>query len=111
MKRRIRDSKSYWSTSSKMTKPIELEKLEPRILLSGDGLLSNIAPPDPLLDGMQQPVQYAELLETNGQVDQPLSSPEQKINQELDTADALETDICKPRNKPYSPKAESFPPI
>ncbi|MHC4489907.1 MAG: LEPR-XLL domain-containing protein, partial [Planctomycetota bacterium] len=44
------------------------EQLEPRILLSGDGLLNIAAPEplrDPLLDGMQQVVQYAELLETN----------------------------------------------
>ncbi|MFC1604999.1 CARDB domain-containing protein [Planctomycetota bacterium] len=59
---------SFWSIKSNLIEsPVMFESLEPRILLSGDGLLSSIAPPDPLLDSMQQPVQNAELLETNEQ--------------------------------------------
>jgi hypothetical protein len=63
------------------------EQLEPRILLSGDGLLNIAAPEplrDPLLDGMQQVVQYAELLETNEQVEEQIPS------------DTLDTDIYPP---------------
>jgi len=75
-------------------KPPVLERLEPRILLSGDGLL-NIAPPDPLhdmlLDGTAQVVQYAELLETNEQ----LPTAGQEIHIELDSSDQPEADLCQ----------------
>jgi len=69
-----------------------LEKLEPRILLSGDSLLYAVAPDplqDTLLDSTQQVVQYAELLESNEKV-------EQETRQELDESDALETDFYQP---------------
>ena len=49
-----------------------MEQLEPRILLSGDGLLYPAA--DPLLADTQMVVQYAELLNTTEQVAQQLSA-------------------------------------
>ena len=67
-----------------------LEKLEPRILLSGDGLLS-AAMPDPLQD-TPQVVQYAELLET----DEQLPTAGQEIHQESDACDTPEADIPQP---------------
>jgi subtilisin-like proprotein convertase family protein len=60
-------------------------------LLSGDSLL-NIAPDplqDALIDTMPQIVQYAELLETSEQV-------EEKVSQELDPSDTLNTNIYQP---------------
>jgi len=74
---RIKKWKLYGSEDSALTKPTAFEVLEPRIMLSGDSLLNIAAPEplsDPLLDGTEQTVQYAELLETNEQVEQqPLS--------------------------------------
>ncbi|MBN2316291.1 MAG: LEPR-XLL domain-containing protein [Sedimentisphaerales bacterium] len=57
------------STESKTHRPPLLERLEPRILLSGDGLLSAVVP-DPFLDTMPQLAQHAKLLETIEQVEQ-----------------------------------------
>ena len=91
MFRRIKDRKLYSNTDSVPAKPPVLEKLEPRILLCGDGLL-NIAPPDPLLDNTQQVVQHVELLETEKQ----LPTAGQEIHQELDSSDQLGTDLCEP---------------
>ena len=54
---------------------IQLEQLEPRILLSADSLL-NINPDplqDTLLNNTQQEIQYAELLNTNEQVEEQIS--------------------------------------
>ncbi len=71
---------------------IHLEQLEPRILLSGDSLLNTIIPDqdqDTLPDGMQQVVQYAELLETQEQV-------EEQISQELAPSDTPNTDVYQP---------------
>ena len=71
-----------------------LERLEPRILLSGDGLLYDSAP-DPLLHSAQLVVQYAELLDANEQATrQP--SPKQGIHQRVDSSDQLETDLWQP---------------
>ncbi len=73
---------------SAYSRPTMFKTLEQRILLSGDSLL-NIAPDplqDALFDTMPQVVQYAELLETNEQV-------EEEINPELDSPDALNADI------------------
>ncbi len=70
------DERVSWEVDSTSSKPFTLlEQLEPRILLSGDGLL-NIAPDplDSLLDNMPQIVQYAELLETNEQAEQNVPS-------------------------------------
>ena len=54
---------------------ILFEQLEPRILLSADGLLNAILPDqDTLPDGMRQVVQYAELLETHEQVEEQVIS-------------------------------------
>lgn len=71
---------------------IQLEQLEPRILLSADGLLNSIVPEqdqDMSLDGMQDVIQYVELLETQEQV-------EEQINQELTSSDSTDTNICQP---------------
>ena len=88
----IKICKPHRDINSKTTNPIVLEKLEPRILLSGDSLLYAVAP-DPLqntlLDSTKQVVQYAELLESNEQV-------VQKTRQELDASDTLETDFYQP---------------
>jgi hypothetical protein len=54
---------------------IQLEQLEPRIMLSGDGLL-NIAPnphQDTILDNTSLTDQYAELLDTHEQVEEQIS--------------------------------------
>ena len=51
------------SANSKPTRPAELERLEPRILLSADGLLG-ITIPETLVDNTEQVIQY-ELLQTN----------------------------------------------
>ena len=88
--RRIRDHRSTKRGDSAPVKPPVLERLEPRILLSGDGLL-NIAPPDPFQD-TPQVVQYAELLETEEQL--PTSG--QEIHMELDSSDQPETDLWQP---------------
>ncbi|MBL7189126.1 MAG: cadherin-like domain-containing protein [Phycisphaerae bacterium] len=88
----IKDRRLFPSTDSEPVRPPVLERLEPRIMLSGDGLLS-IAPPDPfqdaLLNTMPQVVQYAELLETSEQV-------EEEVSQELDPSDTLNADIYQP---------------
>ena len=69
------DRKTTWNTDSSPTKPVTFEALEPRILLSGDSLLNIALDPlqDALLDTMPQVVQYAELLETNDQVEEEMS--------------------------------------
>ena len=66
--KRIKSRRSSLSTDSKSPKPMLLEKLEQRILLSGDGLLT-VAAPGPIQDSMQPMVQHAELLETNEQIE------------------------------------------
>jgi len=61
---------------------ILFEVLEPRILLSVDGLLNVILPDqdqDMSLDSTQQVVQYAELLETQEQVEEQVISYTSKI--------------------------------
>jgi len=98
----IKDQKLSSSTNSKPVRPILLEKLEPRILLSGDSLLSAAAPDslhDMLLDNTQQMVQYAELLDTDEQVEQQLPNAEQEIYREaaiytlhLDAQEPLDQD-------------------
>ena len=66
---------------------IQLEQLEPRIMLSADGLLNAIVPDQDLdmsLDGTQQVVQYAELLETQEQIEEQVIS------------DTSNNDNCRP---------------
>jgi len=70
---------------------IQLEQLEPRIMLSGDGLL-NIAPnpqQDTILDNTSLTDQYAELLDTHEQV-------EEQISLELTQPETTNTDVCQP---------------
>src|SRR4030066_916003 len=58
-------------------KPIIIESLEPRILLSADGLISPVIydnEPDLLLDDIGQAVQHAELLEMNAEQGQENAS-------------------------------------
>ena len=89
--RRITNRKRSFSPDSKPVVPPVLEKLEPRILLSGDGLL-HVAAPDPFqdthCDDTQQVVQYAELMETNERIEEQLSSAERKIYESLFTLPA-----------------------
>ncbi len=69
----------------------QLEQLEPRIMLSGDGLL-NIAPnphQDTILDNTSLTDQYAELLDTDEQVDE-------QISLELTQPDTTNTHVCQP---------------
>ncbi len=79
---------------SKATRPIVLEKLEPRILLSGDGLLNIATDPleDPLLDNKPLVVQNADLLDTNTQADEQVSS-------KLSDADIYEPILTLPLEK------------
>ncbi len=70
---------------------IHLEQLEPRIMLSGDSLL-NIAPnpqEDTIDDNTSLTDQYAELLDTQEQV-------EEQISQELAPSDRSNTDVYQP---------------
>lgn len=80
-----------WKVDSKPSRPTSLEILEPRILLSGDGLVNIV--PDPLQDALghstPQLVQHAELLETNEQV-------EQQMDAELDPSDRLDAEVPEP---------------
>ncbi|MHC4207524.1 MAG: DUF4347 domain-containing protein, partial [Planctomycetota bacterium] len=69
--RQTKDRKLSSSAVSTPVKPPLLEKLEPRILLSADSLLSAAAP-DPLADSTQQAVQYADQLETEQDILQPI---------------------------------------
>ena len=87
---RIKDRGTFPQAGSAPVKPAVLERLEPRILLSGDGLLS-IAPPDPFQD-TPQVVEYAELLEAEEQ----LSTTGTEIHVELDSSDQPEKDLCQP---------------
>ena len=90
--RRIKDWQQAVKTGSEPSMSILLEILEPRILLSADGLL-NVIPPDQgkdmSLDSSQEVVQYAELLDTNEQVDE-------QISLELAPSDSPNSDICQP---------------
>ena len=92
--RRIKGGKPSLVAGSTPVMPPVLERLEPRILLSGDGLLYNAAP-DPLLHITQPLVQYAELLAANEQAAQQ-PSPEQGIHQQADFFNQLDTDPWQP---------------
>ena len=63
--RLIKDGKLSWDTSSKKVTPLVLEGLEPRILLSGDPLVTTLADPfqNDSLDGQQQVVLHAGFLQ------------------------------------------------
>jgi len=89
--RRIKDWQQPWKAASEPGRPILLEILEPRILLSGDSLLNISSYPlqDNILDNTSQVVQYAELLDTNKQL-------EEQISQELAPSDTSNTDVCQP---------------
>ena len=89
----IRDLKSSSSADSKNLLPTFLEKLEPRILLSADGLLS-VATPDPLLDAIPRTVQHMDLLESSDQ--QKLSVAEQEINPQIRFSNPAEIDLIQP---------------
>ena len=70
---------------------IQLEQLEPRILLSGDSLLYIALDQheNTILSDAQQVVQYSELLNTPEQV-------EEQITQELATSDTPNTHVYQP---------------
>ncbi|MFC1635848.1 DUF4347 domain-containing protein, partial [Planctomycetota bacterium] len=86
----IKDRRSSSSTESKNSLPTFLEKLEPRILLSGDGLLSSAAP-DPLIDMTSPVVLHAELLEISEPIEQ-----QSLIDQDVSPSDMVETDFGEP---------------
>ena len=70
-----------------------LERLEPRILLSGHSLFNIVAPDysdDALLEDTQQIVEYTELQERKDQIEEQTSTAEQDIIQVLDASDILE---------------------
>jgi len=90
----IKDRRSSPSTESKGIYPTFLEKLEPRILLSGDGLLS-LAAPDPLIDTVSQVVLHAELLEVSEPIEQQ-SLIAQEIDQDVNPSRTVETDLLEP---------------
>ena len=83
---------------SELTGPPQLERLEPRILLSGDSL--RCGQPDPLHDTLlantHQVVQYAELLDTADQAGQQLPAERLELSQEPAPSDTLESDVCQP---------------
>ena len=86
--------KLKWRRSSKQSRPPLVEKLEPRILLSGDSLLTMVVS-DPLQDSMQQVVLYAELMDVNEQAGQQ-PSPGSKIHQQTDPSSRIELALCHP---------------
>jgi len=91
----IIDRKLTSNTNCKRSKPTLLEKLEPRILLSGDNLLHAAAPDlpqDALINSTPEAIQHVKLTETEEQ----LPTPEQETHRELDPSDTLETDIREP---------------
>ena len=74
---RIKGLKKSPDRDSITEKPIIIEPLEPRILLSADSLLSPVIydnEPDLLLDDIGQAVQHAELLEMNAEQGQENAS-------------------------------------
>ena len=90
--RRIKAWGRPWKAGSEPGRPTLLEILEPRILLSADGLLNAIIPDqgeDTLIDGIQEVVQYAELLDINDQV-------EEQIKLELAPSDTSNSDVYQP---------------
>ena len=83
-------------TISETTKLVVLEVLEPRIMLSGDGLFNAIIPDqgqDTLPDSRQEVVQYAELLDTHEEAEEQILVIEQLNGQELEPSDILETNL------------------
>ena len=90
----IKDRRSSSTTESKNSPPTFLEKLEPRILLSGDGLLSSVAP-DPLIDMASPIVLHVESLGISEPTEQQLP-----INWQIDLddrcSDRVETDLLEP---------------
>ena len=91
----IDEGNSSLSADSIPLRPVLLERLEPRILLSGDGLLVNAAASDSRVDNMPQVIQYAELLGTSEQVEQQ-SPTEQEIDQDARLACLDGTNLLQP---------------
>lgn len=97
---RFKDRRTSLSADSMPYQPTLIERLEPRILLSGDGLIS-MGVPDPLqsasLGDARQVVHYAEQLEV--EVSQQVGRQpnlEQEIYNEVDPSVSLETDVFQP---------------
>ena len=80
---------------SKSNSSTLVERLEPRILLSGDGVLYSAAH-DPLLENMQPIVQYAELLDTTEQVGRQFPAEGHELSTKLAPPHTLEADLCHP---------------
>ncbi|MBN2313515.1 MAG: choice-of-anchor D domain-containing protein [Sedimentisphaerales bacterium] len=89
-----KDRTSPPSANSKSPDPVFLEKLEPRILLSGDGLLCSAAL-DPLIDTRPNVVQHAELLETSEHFNTKPTGY-QEIYQEANPSHPDGTDLLQP---------------
>jgi len=84
--------------NSELAGPIVFEALEPRVLLSGDGLCSvavSALIPETHLESPLQEVQYAELLESCDEQD-VISVAEQATGEMLNTSDQLETNLYRP---------------
>ena len=80
--RYIKDCKPRLGRESESPSSMQLERLEPRVLLSADGLLIPGAP-DLLEDTTQPMVQHAELLEPSDQNERE-SAAERQSDQQLD---------------------------
>ena len=90
--RRIKDWHQPWKKDSEPSRSTLLEVLEPRILLSVDGLLNVTIfdqGQDTSQDSAREVVQYAELLDTNEQV-------EEHISPELAPSDTPNIDVYHP---------------
>ncbi|MBL7186966.1 MAG: leucine-rich repeat domain-containing protein, partial [Phycisphaerae bacterium] len=90
----IKGRKASLSTDFAPFNPTLFERLEPRILLSGDGLLSAAAP-DPFLDTMPQVVQHAELLEPSEHIERQPDT-QREINQQVGPSCPDGTDLLQP---------------
>ena len=90
----IKDRRSSSSTESRNTPTAFLEKLEPRILLSGDGLLSSAAP-EPLIDVTSPVVLHAESLAASEPIEQQPLKDEQ-IDQDIRPSEMVETHLLEP---------------
>ena len=76
-----RDKKASWNGDSTSKPSFLFEALEPRILLSADGLHAIVPDPlHPLIDNIPQVIQYAELPATSEQVEEQAQSDTHNID-------------------------------
>ncbi|MDT8303290.1 MAG: FG-GAP-like repeat-containing protein, partial [Sedimentisphaerales bacterium] len=90
-----------WNKDSTSVKPlIQLEQLEPRILLSANSSL-NITPDplqDTLLNNTQQEIQYAELLDTNEQAEEQISLEARPVDPDIEAYEPIFTLLVDDEN-------------